>query len=264
LSPNFCPEPEGNEGKVKAVVLAGGEGLRLRPLTYYFQKCMVPIGSKQKPLLEYVIRLLKYHNITEVCILAGYKADQIENYFDDGSRFGVKITYVLDAPNMKGTACALLNAYLAGALSENDLLLIYYGDILTNLNIKEVLNYHKEKKATATVVLSMNYPIQVGTAELSNDFRIVKFIEKPDLKVPVSIGVLVLSGKILTYLRQMWNGSHCDLDLMRDLIPFLISKNENVFGFITSSFWYDVGTTEKYEKLSNYTIEKELSFLFYR
>lgn len=263
MSSNFCPEAGASKGKVKAVVLAGGEGLRLRPLTYYFQKCMVPIGSKQKPLLEYVIRLLKYHNITEVCILAGYKADQIENYFDDGSRFGVKITYVLDAPNMKGTACALLNAHLAGTLSENDVLLVYYGDILTNLNIKEVLNYHIEKSATATVVLSMNYPIQVGTAELSNDFRIVKFIEKPDLKVPVSIGILVLSGKVFAYLRQMWNGGCCDLDIMRDLIPFLISKNESVFGFVTSSFWYDVGTTEKYEKLSNYTIEKELSFLFH-
>ncbi|MBO3768578.1 MAG: nucleotidyltransferase family protein [Candidatus Brockarchaeota archaeon] len=262
MSLNSFNNQEKSEEKVKAVVLAGGEGLRLRPLTYYFQKCMIPIGSKQKPLLEYVIRLLRYHSITEVCILAGYKADQIENYFDDGRRFGVKISYVLDAFNMKGTACALLNAYLAGVLNENNLLLIYYGDILTNLNIKDVLNYHKEKGATATVVLSMNYPIQVGIAELSNDFRIVKFVEKPDLKVPVSIGVLVLSGRVFAYLKQMWNGGYCDLDIMRDLIPFLISRNESVFGYVTSSFWYDVGTTEKYEKLPNYTIEKELSFLF--
>jgi len=251
-----------SERKVKALVLAGGEGSRLRPLTYYFQKCMIPIGPKQKPLLEYIVRLLKYNGIEDIYLLVGYKAEQVENYFDNGSRFNVRISYIQDAPGMKGTGCAILNAYLKGFIKEDDLLLVYYGDILTNLNIREVLNFHAAKNSIATIVLSMSYPIQVGTAELDEDQRVVKFIEKPNLKVPVSIGVLVLEGKVLNYLKNMWKEGNCNLDIMRDLIPILISSNEKVYGFITSSFWYDVGTTEKYEKLSNYTIEKEFNFLF--
>ena len=78
---------------VKGVVLAGGEGRRLRPLSYYFQKCMIPIGHSQKPLLEYIVRLLKYHNIADVLLLAGYKQEQITNYFNSGNRFGVKINF---------------------------------------------------------------------------------------------------------------------------------------------------------------------------
>ena len=87
--------------RVKGLVLCGGPGTRLRPITYYFQKTMVPIGIRQKPLLEYVVRLFKFHGIQELAFLVNYKAEQIVNYFDDGSRFGVKISYVYDDPQLK-------------------------------------------------------------------------------------------------------------------------------------------------------------------
>ena len=86
------------------VVLSGGEGKRLRPLSYYFQKCMIPIGSSQKPLLEYIVRLFGYYGISEIILLAGYKHEQIVNYFNEGTRFGVHVTYILDDPMLKGTA----------------------------------------------------------------------------------------------------------------------------------------------------------------
>ncbi|NIR86107.1 NTP transferase domain-containing protein, partial [Candidatus Bathyarchaeota archaeon] len=119
--------------KVKGLVFCGGTGVRLRPITYYFQKTMLPIGSKQKPLLEYVIRLLKFHGIKDLALLVDYKAEQIQNYFDDGSRFDVKISYVHDDPKLKGTAGSMLNAYKHGVVDVDDTLFMYYGDILTNM-----------------------------------------------------------------------------------------------------------------------------------
>ncbi|MFQ6054138.1 MAG: sugar phosphate nucleotidyltransferase, partial [Candidatus Bathyarchaeia archaeon] len=118
--------------KLKGVILAGGQGTRFRPLTYYFQKCMIPVGVEQKPVLEYIIRLFRFHEIRDVVLLVGYKHRQIRNYFDDGARFGVNLQYVVDRPEFKGSANALLNAYHLGAISEEDCVIAYYGDIISN------------------------------------------------------------------------------------------------------------------------------------
>ena len=118
---------------VKGLILCGGPGTRLRPITYYFQKALIPIGLKQKPLLEYVVRLLKFHGVDDLAFLVDYKAEQIVNYFDGGSRFDVKISYVRDVPKFKGTAGSVFNAFKEGAVSTNDTLLVYYGDIVLSL-----------------------------------------------------------------------------------------------------------------------------------
>ena len=129
--------------KIKGIVLCGGKGTRLRPLTYYVQKTMVPIGVKQKPLLEYVVRLFKFHGIKDLVFLVNYKSEQIINYFEDGSRFGVNISYVEDDPNSKGTGGAVLTSYESKAVNDKDILLVYYGDILTNMDLTELINFHK-------------------------------------------------------------------------------------------------------------------------
>ncbi|MGB9134140.1 MAG: sugar phosphate nucleotidyltransferase, partial [Candidatus Bathyarchaeia archaeon] len=89
-------------GDAKAIVLCGGEGTRLRPITHYLQKTMIPIGHLQKPLLEYIIRLLKFHGLSDITLLVNYKAEQIQNYFGDGARFDVKVSYVHDSQSLKG------------------------------------------------------------------------------------------------------------------------------------------------------------------
>ncbi|HEX9915460.1 MAG TPA: sugar phosphate nucleotidyltransferase, partial [Candidatus Bathyarchaeia archaeon] len=88
---------------VKGVVMAGGLGTRFKPLTEYFQKCMIPIGENQKPILEYIVRLFGHHGVTDLVLLVGYKHQQIENYFDRGERFSVSMKYVLDDPKLKGS-----------------------------------------------------------------------------------------------------------------------------------------------------------------
>ncbi len=246
---------------IKGVVLAGGEGTRFRPLTYYFQKCMIPIGEEQKPILDYILRLLKYHDVKKTVLLVGYKHQQIENYFEHGERFGVEMNYVLDDPNLKGSANALLNAYKKGAIADGDTLIVYYGDIISNLDITAMVKHHQEKKADATLALAKRYNISVGKAELDGT-RITNFIEKPDLMQPVSIGILVLSGGILkemANLQQM--GQFRSFDLMGDVISYLVQRKRKVEAYLTDAFWYDVGSIERYERLSPEKLSEVMGFL---
>ncbi|RLE63318.1 MAG: hypothetical protein DRJ38_07880 [Thermoprotei archaeon] len=246
---------------IKGVILCGGRGTRLRPLTYYFQKVMIPVGSKQKPLLEYIVRLLKFHRIEDIVLLVNYKAEQIINYFDDGSRFDVRIKYVYDNPEYQGNAGALYNAYLKGLLADQETLLVYYGDILSNINLSELIKNHLNKKAAATLALSTRYEVSVGVVEVSGRGQVVDIKEKPPLGKPVFIGILVLEGRYVPLIGELYKEGKSSVDIMGDLIPLLVKRKEPVYGYLTDAFWYDVGSTEKYEKLGPELVDKELNFL---
>ena len=240
--------------KVKGVVLCGGEGKRLRPLTYYFQKTMIPIGRKQKPLLEYIIKLLKHHGVDDIVLLVGYKHEQIVNYFEDGSRFNVKIDYVVDDPKLKGTGGALLNAYLKGVFNNVKTLLIYYGDILSGINLKELLNKHWSWNSTATLAVATKYQVPVGVVEVDGD-KVKSIVEKPWLNVYATIGILALEREALKVLDEICKGRE-STDIMGDLLPELISRGYPVYAYKHEGFWYDVGTSEKYEKLDANVVDE--------
>ena len=235
-------------GGIKGIVLCGGKGTRLRPLTYYIQKTMVPVGLKQKPLLEYVVRLFRFHGIENLVFLVNYKSEQIMNYFEDGSRFGVNITYVEDDASSKGTGGAVLTAYNKGALDNEDTLLVYYGDIITNMNLANLLNYHHEKQAWTTVALASGFKVRVGVATLNSVGKISAFEEKPTLEKPVSIGISVLNGKLLAKMKLL-KGDKPELDFMGEVLPHLLNAGEPVYGYVSKAFWYDVLSTEALEKL---------------
>jgi len=246
-------------GSVKGAVLCGGEGVRLRPLTYYFQKTMIPVGCRQKPLIEYVVRLLKYHGVEDIVLLVNYKAEQIMNYLENGSRFGVKLEYVWDEPGMKGNGGALYNAYAKGYFDGYENVLVYYGDILTDLDIRGLINHHRKTGAVATIALSRYYTVSVGVAEVDGE-KVVSLTEKPPLNKPVVIGILVLKSAALDALGEVVNEKG-EADIMRDLIPLLISRKYHVAAFLTDAFWYDVGSTERYEKLDPKVVDERLGFL---
>ncbi|MDQ1279329.1 MAG: mannose-phosphate guanylyltransferase [Thermoproteota archaeon] len=248
-----------SENSVKGVILAGGEGKRLRPLSYYIQKCMVPIGHMQKPLLEYIVRLLKYHGVKRLDMLVGYKNEQISNYFDSGNRFDVEISYVLDDSKLVGTGGSLLNWYRKGKEDFEGDLLVYYGDIISDINLSEMLKQHCENRAMATLALSKGYQVSVGVAEV-NGVEVSGWVEKPTLGIDVGIGILALKTSALPEL-ELLSKSNPELDIMSHLVPHLIKKGERVQAYLTDAFWYDVGSAEKYEKLDNGVIEKRLGRL---
>jgi mannose-1-phosphate guanylyltransferase len=234
--------------EIKGIVLCGGKGTRLRPLTYYVQKTMVPVGVKQKPLLEYAVQLFKFHGIKDLVFLVNYKSEQIVNYFGDGSRFGVKISYVEDDASSKGTGGAVLTAYNKGAVSSKDTLFVYYGDIITNMNLTDLLNYHKTKEAWGTVALASGFKVRVGLANLDNEGKVLGFEEKPTLEKPVSIGISVLRGEMLDEMKRL-KGDKPELDLMGEVFPHLLKVGKPVYGYVSKAFWYDVLSTEALEKL---------------
>jgi len=247
--------------RVKGLVLCGGTGVRLRPITYYFQKTMIPIGVKQKPLLEYVVRLLKFYGIRDMSFLVNYKAEQIKNYFDDGSRFNVQISYINDDPVVRGTGGSLLTAFWKGAVNTEDTVLVYYGDILTNINLRDLLHFHEKKASSATVALASGFTVRVGLADIDKDGKILGFVEKPKLEKPVSIGILALKGETLEDIEQLMKGKRT-LDLMKDVIPYLIKVGRPVYGYLSNAFWYDVGSVEAYEKLDPKLVEGMMAYLF--
>ena len=250
------------DSSVKGVILAGGQGKRLRPLSYYFQKCMIPIGHQQKPLLEYVIRLLAQHQINDITVLVGYKHEQIINYFNSGTRFSVKLTYLSDPEDIKGSGGSLLNLYRQGGVDSNDTLIIYYGDIISNINLRKMVAQHQKENATATLALSRGYQIRVGMAEI-NGRDIVGWKEKPTLDICAGIGILALNASAIQELEQIYlnEPSQVEFDIMSDFIPYLIREKKSVQSYLTNAFWYDVGSTERYEKLENSVIEQALGAL---
>ncbi len=241
--------------------MAGGMGTRFRPLTNYLQKCMIPIGDKEKPILEYIIKLYKYHNIPDIVLLVGYRFLQIENYFDQGERFGVKLSYVEDKPGWKGSANAILNAYKEGAFTKKDTLIVYYGDIVSNINLTELLKQHKDTGAEATVALTTGLKINEGTADIEGNW-IKEFKEKPTLDTRASIGVLVMNGSVIDDMEQLHEaGQFPSFDLMGDVIQYMVEHKRKVAAYVTNAFWYDVGSIERYERLSNERLSEELGYL---
>jgi mannose-1-phosphate guanylyltransferase len=222
---------------------------------------MIPIGYHEKPMLEYIIRLFAHHKIDELVMLVGYKHRQIRNYFTSGGRFHVKITYGLDPPNLMGSGNALLNAYKEGSIKDSDSIIIYYGDIISNIDLSDLLNYHNCSNADATVALTSSFKLRVGTAETEKG-QITKFIEKPDLEIPVSIGILVLAGSQLKTLQELQEiRKLSNFDLMGDFIPYLLGRQKSVSAYLTDAFWYDVGSIERYERLEDDIVKKELDYL---
>jgi mannose-1-phosphate guanylyltransferase len=216
---------------------------------------MVPLGVKQKPLLEYVVHLFNFHGIKDLVFLVNYKAEQIANYFEDGSRFDVNISYIEDDPSSKGTGGAVLTAYNKGAVNTADTLLVYYGDIITNMNLTGLLQYHTDKQAWGTIALSSGFKVRVGLANLDRDGKILGFEEKPTLEKPVSVGISVLKGELLEDMKRLKREKQ-ELDLMGEVFPHLLKVGKPVYGYVSKAFWYDVLSTEAYEKLDPQLVEE--------
>lgn len=242
----------------KAAILCGGEGNRLRPLTNYFQKTMIPVGPRRRPLLEYVVRLMVHNGVKDIVLLSGYRSDEITNYFGDGSRFAANIRYSNDRPGTTGSASAVANAIKTNTIGKFDDLVLYYGDVLSALDVRSLLKQHAASRADLTLVLSTDYSVPVGIAEVKRG-RVSGFKEKPKLGFNVTTGCMAISKSCVpVLLRTIGEGGS---DMMSHFVPKVLEAEMDVRPFYLEGFWYDVGTTEAYEKLDDETVDRNLKFL---
>ncbi len=230
---------------MKAVIIAGGRGERLRPLTNALPKPMLEVGNK--PILQHITELLKKYDIKEFIFIIGYLPKKITTYFEDGSKFGVKINYVFeDQKNPLGTA---------GSLSLvkkqiNSTFIVTYADILRHLNIKEMIENHWKNKAFATINTYRRFGSDPKSMILFDENkRIQKFIERPAAKniqqnfVWANGSFYIFEPKIFDYLPVNKN---CDFG--KDIFPSLIKARESVYAFPTEDLFIDIGNKEKLEQ----------------
>lgn len=224
---------------MKAVILVGGEGTRLRPLTYTIPKPMIPLANR--PFLEHVIEYLKSHGIDDIVLSMCYRPDVIERHFGDGRRFGIRLTYVVEESPL-GTAGGVKNV----EKHLDDTFFVFNGDVLTDLDLTEMLKSHRARGAKATLGLTpVEDPTAYGLVETHDDLRVKAFVEKPTWdRVTTNLinaGTYVLEPEVLDHVPP-------DTFYMfeRGLFPFLLQRGDPVYAFPSDAYWIDVGTPEKY------------------
>jgi len=230
---------------MKVLILAAGRGTRLRPITDYIPKPMVPLHGK--PLLEWILLYLSSYGIYEYIIATSYLAEQIENYFGNGERWGISIQYSRGSvPAGKAGEVWRARDILQGEKN----FLVVPGDTICHLDYHELIEFHRRHSGVASVALSTRYRLEVGLAEIDSNNKITKFFEKTNLDRPVSTGTYLLEETILPYLER-FNPDKNEVDLPGDVFPVLLSEGEAVHGFVQDYDWWDIGKINDYEALAH-------------
>ncbi len=241
---------------MRAVLMAGGSGTRLRPLTCDLPKPMVPILNR--PIAEHIINLLKRNNITEVIATLYYLPDVMRDYFQDGSDFGVQMTYAVEEEQPLGTAGCVKNIHQW----LDDTFITISGDAITDFDLQAAIAFHREKKSKATLILTrVPNPIEFGVVITDKDGRINRFLEKPSsseiFSDTVNTGTYILEPEILEYLPE-----NEEADFSKDLFPLLLEKKEAMYGYVAEGYWCDVGHLEAYREAQYDGLEKKVKLDF--
>jgi len=225
---------------MKAIIIAGGPGTRLRPLTYATAKPIIPMVNR--PFLVHQIELLKKHGITEIILNLHYKAEQIEKMLGDGSKMGVKLFYSYEDKPLD-TAGAVKNAQ---EFFDKDPMIVCNGDILTDLDLTALLKFHNEKKADLTFTLTrVDDPSAYGLIVTNYEGRVSQFLEKPkkeDATVDtVNAGTYVINPDLFDFIPPKSPHS-----FERQFFPKMLELGKKLYGFVSDSYWMDIGTPQKY------------------
>ena len=227
---------------MRAVLMAGGSGTRLRPLTCALPKPMVPILNR--PIAEHIINLLRQHRITEIIATLHYLPDLMRDYFQDGREFGVQMTYAVEEDQPLGTAGCVKN--IAELLDST--FLVISGDSITDCDLSAAIAFHKEKGSKATLILArVPNPIEFGVVITDPTGRIQRFLEKPSTSEvfsdTVNTGTYILEPEVLDYLPE---DTECDFS--KDLFPVMLEKGDPMYGYIAREYWCDVGHLDAYRE----------------
>lgn len=226
---------------IKSVIMAGGEGTRLRPLTCDMPKPMVPILNK--PVMEYTIELLKKYDIKDISVTLAYLPSAITEYFDDGKEWGVNLNYSIEEMPL-GTGGSVKNA----EQHLDSTFVVISGDALTDLDLQSAIEYHRSKKSKATLVLKREtVPLEYGVIITDGSGRIIRFLEKPSwgevFSDTINTGIYILEPEVLDYYKKGQN-----FDFSKDLFPKLLQDRVPMYGYITEDYWCDIGDLDSYKQ----------------
>ncbi len=226
---------------MKAVIMAGGFGTRLRPLTCNLPKPMVPMANR--PMMEHIVTLLKRHGITNIVATLFYQPDIIAGHFGDGSGHGVHMQY-RRADADYGTAGSVRNA--KDFLDER--FIIISGDVLTDFDLTAAIRYHEQKKAKATILLThVPDPLQFGVVITRDDGKIIRFLEKPAwgevFSDTINTGIYILEPGVMDLVPEKE-----EFDFSKNLFPLLLEQDMGLFGFVAEGYWRDIGNLNEYQE----------------
>ncbi|NIR38886.1 MAG: NDP-sugar synthase, partial [Actinobacteria bacterium] len=224
---------------MKAVIMAGGEGTRLRPLTSNVPKPMMPLANR--PMMEHIVGLLKRHGFDEIVATVAFRANQIRDWFGDGSDFGVRMVYAVEESPL-GTAGSVRNAM--EELTEP--FLVISGDVLTDVDLGRIVAAHREKKALATIgLIRVENPLEFGIVITRDDGSIERFLEKPGwgqvFSDTINSGIFVLEPGIFDYIPP-----DRAVDFSGEVFPALLADGKPLHGAVAEGYWEDVGNLESY------------------
>ncbi len=228
---------------MQALILAGGKGTRLRPLTVYTPKPIVPFLNR--PFLVYQIEILKRAGIEDITLSLSYQPDKIEQLLGSGTDLGVNLKYITE-PSPMGTG----GAYKFAAGDRNETTIVLNGDVMTNVSIAELVAYHREKKADATILLApVDNPSAYGLVETGDDHRVLRFREKPTAEElatlsinTINAGIYILEPAVLEMIPAGVNYS-----FEYNVFPDLLEQKKRFFAYVLNSeYWRDIGNPESY------------------
>lgn len=233
---------------MKAVVLAGGKGRRLAPFTRIIPKPLMPIG--EHPILEIMLKQMKRAGITDVTLTVGYLEDLLMLFFQNGEKLGLNITYSHESKPL-GTSGPLANV-----TGLDDTFLVTNGDVLTTLDLSELIKFHKEQNAAATIAShKRRVKIDLGVVKFNGGQEIIGYEEKPSFDYSVSMGIYVFEPRVLKYINK---DEYLDFP---DLVLRLIKAGEKVSGYLFDGYWEDLGRPDDYERASEDFEKMQSQFL---
>lgn len=226
---------------MKTVIMAGGFGTRLRPLTQSLPKPMVPVANL--PMLHHIVNLLKRHNLRDYITLLYFQPEEIKSYFLDGKEFDVKMQYLL-AEDDFGTAGAVK---AAEHMFEGNRVLVISGDVLTDFDLTAAIKFHESKGAAATIILTrMENPLAYGVVITDKDDKITRFLEKPTwgevFSDTINTGIYILEPEVFARIPKAQN-----FDFSQNLFPGMLKDNEKLYGYIAEGYWRDIGNLSEYQ-----------------
>lgn len=234
---------------MRAVILAGGKGARLRPFTVNFPKPLAPLGDK--PVLELLIERLIHFGVTDVTLTLGHLAALIRSYFHHRPQLAERINLrYVEEEEPTGTAGSLS---LVGGLNET--FLVMNGDLLTDLDLNALVSFHREQRAALTIAThTRRVKIDLGVLESDRDHRVTAYVEKPEQSYSVSMGIYVYEPRVLKHIER---GKYLDFP---DLVLRLLNRGEKVSAFPADCLWLDIGRPDDYARAQKLFDEKREEF----